>query len=70
MPDTGATPPDMTQSLKDLKATIPSMQSIDDIKGAFPEFSNLDDSVLLDLVETTKNSDNYEEILPAFPELT
>ncbi len=69
MPDTGATPPDMTQSLKDLKATIPSMQSIDDIKGAFPEFSNLDDSVLLDLVETTKNSDNYEDILWVFPEL-
>ena len=69
MPDTGATPPDMTQSLKDLKATISSMQSIDDIKGAFPEFSNLDDSVLLDLVETTKNSDNYEYILSVFPEL-
>ena len=70
MPKTGATPPDMTQSLKDLKATIPSMQSIDDIKGTFPEFSNLDDNVLLDLVETTKNNDNYEEILSAFPELT
>ena len=69
MPDTGATPPDMTQSLKDLKATIPSMQSIDDIKWAFPEFSNLDDSVLLDLVETTKNSDNYEDIVWVFPEL-
>ena len=69
MPDTGATPPDMTQSLKDLKATIPSMQSIDDIKVAFPEFSHLDDCVLLDLVETTKNSDNYEDILSVFPEL-
>jgi len=69
MPKTGITQPDMTQSLKDLKATIPSMQSIDDIKGAFPEFSDLEDSVLLDLVETTKNSDNYEDILWVFPEL-
>jgi len=69
MPKTGTTQPDMTQSLKDLKATIPSMQSIDDIKGAFPEFAGIEDSVLLDLVETTKNSDNYEDILWVFPEL-
>jgi len=46
-----------------LKETINTSDSIEDIRGVFPEFDKLDDAALLDLIATTRDNEDLDDIL-------